>query len=84
MTIRENQDRHWVSRSPFNPQSIEELTKEQERFFMACQWTLIWWKLRRHPLAVVSMIFLAVVYISIIIFCYYIIYTFCPLSICIC
>ena len=66
MTIREDQEQHWVSDAPFNPHSVERLTKEQERFFMASQWTLIWWKLRRHPLAVASMIFLAVVYVSII------------------
>ena len=65
MSLREDQDQHWVSDAPFNPQEVERLTKEQERFFMASQWTLMWWKLRRHPLAVASMIFLLVVYISI-------------------
>ncbi|MBT6987155.1 MAG: hypothetical protein HN956_22580, partial [Rhodospirillaceae bacterium] len=48
----DDQERHWVSDAPFNPHTIERLTKEQERFFMASQWTLMWWKLRRHPLAV--------------------------------
>ena len=61
----DDQERHWVSDAPFNPHTIERLTKEQERFFMASQWTLMWWKLRRHPLAVASMVFLAVVYVSI-------------------
>lgn len=67
MTTRDDQSEHWVSNAPFNPNTIEKLTKEQERFYMASQWTLVWWKLRRHPLAVASMIFLAVLYLSIVI-----------------
>ena len=65
MTAREDQERHWVSDAPFDPHSVERLTKEQERFYMASQWTLMLWKLRRHPLAVASMIFLAAIYVSI-------------------
>jgi len=65
MTMRSDQSRHWVSDAPFDPQSVESLTPEQERFYMASQWRLMWWKLRRHPLAVASMIFLAVIYLMI-------------------
>jgi peptide/nickel transport system permease protein len=64
MSSREDQNQHWVSDAPFDPQSVETLTREQERFYMASQWRLMWWKLRRHPIAVASMIFLAAVYIS--------------------
>ena len=67
MSTGEDQSQHWVSNAPFNPNTVEKLTKEQERFYMASQWTLVWWKLRRHPLAVASMIFLAVLYLTIII-----------------
>jgi len=56
---------HWVSAEPFNPYVAEELTPEQERFYLASQWRLMWWKLARHPLAVASGIFLAVLYVSI-------------------
>jgi len=43
---------HYVSRAPFDPYSIEALTPEQERYYLAGQWTLMWWKLRRHKIAV--------------------------------
>ncbi len=42
----------YVSRAPFDPHSIETLTPEQERHYLAGQWTLMWWKLRRHKIAV--------------------------------
>ena len=43
---------HYVSREPFDPYSVESMTREQERYFMASQWRMMWWKLRRHHLAV--------------------------------
>jgi peptide/nickel transport system permease protein len=58
---------HFVSKEPFDPYSIETLTPEQERFYMASQWRMMWWKLRRHRLAVISGVILAVVYFSILI-----------------
>jgi len=64
MSSREDQREHWVSKAPFDPYSTEQLSPEQERFYMASQWRLMWWKLRRHPLAVVSMVFLATLYVS--------------------
>jgi len=57
--------RHFVSREPFDVHADEALTAEQERFYMASQWTLMWFKLRRHRLAVVSGAILAVLYLSI-------------------
>ncbi len=67
MSTRSEGGEHWVSDAPFDPYSVEELTPEQERFYMASQWQLMWWKLKRHPLAVGSGIFLAVIYLSILI-----------------
>jgi peptide/nickel transport system permease protein len=58
---------HYVSRAPFDPRSIEKLTPEQERIFLASQWRLMWWKFRRHRVAVWSGIFLALIYGSILI-----------------
>jgi len=55
---------HWVDENPFDPYSREVLTPEQERFFMASQWQLIWWKFRRHRLAVISAIILGLFYFS--------------------
>ncbi len=42
----------FVSEAPFDPHSIEALTPEQERYYLAGQWKLMWWKLRRHKIAV--------------------------------
>jgi peptide/nickel transport system permease protein len=53
---------HFVSPEPFNPQQIDALTREQERYFMASQWKLMWWKLKRHRLAVISAAFLIFMY----------------------
>ena len=38
------------------------LTRAQERYYFASQWKLIWWRLRRHRLAMVSLWVLAVLY----------------------
>ena len=56
---------HYVAPEPFDPYSVEAMTSEQERFYLASQWQMMWWKLRRHRLAVVSGGVLAVLYLSI-------------------
>ena len=56
---------HYVNKAEFNPESAVTLTPEQERYYMASQWRLMWWKLRRHRLAVISGIFLAAIYLSV-------------------
>jgi peptide/nickel transport system permease protein len=53
---------HFVSAEAFDPLSIEALTPEQERYYMASQWMLMWWKLKRHRLAVISGIVLLIMY----------------------
>jgi len=58
---------HVVSSEPFDPYAVERLTPEQERYFMAGQWRLMWWKLRHHRLAVISGAVLLLLYGSILI-----------------
>ena len=58
---------HYVSRAPFNPATDEALTPEQERYYMASQWRMMWRKLRRHHLAVLSGAILIVLYASILV-----------------
>ena len=58
---------HFVSTAPFDPYTIEELTPEQERYYMASQWRMMWWRLKRHRLAVVCGAILLVMYFSILI-----------------
>ncbi len=56
---------HTVSDAPFDPYSVERVSPEQERYYLATQWQLMWWKLKRHRLAVWSGVFLLVLYGSI-------------------
>ncbi len=58
---------HFVSRAPFDPYTVDTLTPEQERYYMASQWQLMWWKLKRHRLAVIFGFVLLVMYGSTII-----------------
>lgn len=58
---------HYVSTAPFNPDSVEEMTTEQQRVHQASQLRLMWWKFKRHKLALFSAIFLAVLYSMIVI-----------------
>ncbi|MEQ8285078.1 ABC transporter permease [Thalassospira sp.] len=65
-----NSDRrneHYVDPTPFNPWEREELTPEQEKYFLASQWQLMWWRLKRHRLAYFSLIILGIMYASILI-----------------
>ncbi|WP_136657387.1 ABC transporter permease [Nitratireductor sp. XY-223] len=56
---------HFVSSDPFDPLAAEKLTPEQEKYYFASQRQLIWWKFKRHRLAVYSSVFL--------LFCYFVI-----------
>jgi peptide/nickel transport system permease protein len=56
---------HYVNQAPFDPQAVTALTPEQERYYTASQWKLMWWRFRRHRVAVVSGIFLLLMYLSI-------------------
>jgi peptide/nickel transport system permease protein len=58
---------HFVSTEPFAPEEVEALTPEQERYYMASQWRMMWWRFKRHRLAVVSGIILIAMYASILI-----------------
>lgn len=58
---------HFVSNEPFDPNATEALTPEQERFYRASQWRIMWWKFRRHRIAVISMWILAAFYCSILV-----------------
>ena len=56
---------HFVSSEPFDPYSIEALTPDQERVYLASQWRMMWWRFKRHRLAVFSGALLALFYLSI-------------------
>jgi len=56
---------HYVSTAPFDPYTVEQLTPEQERYYMASQWRMMWWRLKRHKLVVAAGTILLVMYASI-------------------
>src|SRR3546814_20420481 len=41
------------------------MSAEQERYYMASQWRMMWWKFLRHRVAVLSGVILLVMYASI-------------------
>ena len=56
------QTEHYVSTAPFEPYATVTLTPEQERFYSASQWKIMWWKFRRHRIAVIAGVFLLLLY----------------------
>ncbi|CAN7576353.1 ABC transporter permease [Ensifer adhaerens] len=58
---------HYVSTAPFDPYSVEAMTDEQVRVNQASQLRLMWWKFRRHKLALASGVFLVVLYLMIVV-----------------
>ena len=55
----------YVSDAPFNPVDDEALTPEQERYYLASQWKMMWWRFKKHKLAVVAGIVLFLSYSTI-------------------
>ena len=55
---------HFVSDEPFEPNRVETMTPAQDRYYRASQWRMMWWKLKRHRLAVISGAILALLYLS--------------------
>jgi peptide/nickel transport system permease protein len=58
---------HYVNSAPFDPYRVETMTPEMERYYMASQWQIMWWKFRRHRLAVAAGAVLLVMYLSVMI-----------------
>jgi peptide/nickel transport system permease protein len=56
---------HYVDPAPFNPAVTEDMTAEQERFFQASQWQIMWWKFKRHKIAVWSGVILILFYMTV-------------------
>ena len=58
---------HYVNPAPFDPSTKEAMTPEQERYYMAPQWRLVWWKFKRHRVALFSAVLLLILYGSVLI-----------------
>lgn len=61
----QRQTAHFVDPAPFNPAVTEDLSPEQERFYQASQWRIMWWKFKRHKLAVWSGVILLLFYLCV-------------------
>lgn len=64
-TENENVVEHYVDPAPFNPATTEALTPEQERYYQASQWKIMWWKFKRHKIAVWSGVVLILFYLCV-------------------
>lgn len=58
---------HYVSTAPFDTSQAEKLTPEQERYYLASQWMMMWWRFKRHKIAVVAGAILLASYMTIIV-----------------
>ncbi len=58
---------HFVSTEPFDPAGAEDLTPEQMRYYTAGQWRMMWWRFRRHRVALISAIVIVLSYASILV-----------------
>ncbi|MDL2401355.1 ABC transporter permease [Rhizobium mayense] len=58
---------HYVSTAAFDPEQFEAMSAGQARYYKASQKQLMWWKFKRHKLALASGIFLLLLYCSILI-----------------
>jgi peptide/nickel transport system permease protein len=64
MTLPTISATHYVNPAPFNPDESTAMTAAEERFYRASSLQLIWWKFKRHRVALVSAIFLVGLYLS--------------------
>ena len=53
---------HFVDDAPFDPGATEPKGAESEAFYRASSWQLMWWKFRRHRVAVAAALVLVVFY----------------------
>ncbi len=56
---------HFVSLAPYDPYAVDRMTAAQERFYVASQWRMMWWKLARHRVAVAAGVILLAMYAGI-------------------
>ena len=56
---------HYVNEAPFDPYAVEKLTPQQERYYQASEWRIVWWRFRRHRVAVWAGVLLLFMYIAV-------------------
>lgn len=60
-------NKRWVNPEPFDVEASAPLTPDQEKFYSASQWQLMWWRFKRHRIAMLALWVLAFFYGSILI-----------------
>ncbi|TCT09315.1 peptide/nickel transport system permease protein [Tepidamorphus gemmatus] len=65
MTMETVGPNHRVDRAPFDPSGPEIVDADRERYYQASQWRIVWWKFRRHRLAVWAGVVLIVFYLAV-------------------
>lgn len=58
---------HFVSDAPFDPDSDDQLELSNSRFHMASQRTIVWWRFKRHKIAMLALLILIPSYLSILV-----------------
>lgn len=58
-------DPYYVNKEPFDPGVDDRQNQEEEGLYFASQWQLVWWKFKRHRVAMASGLILLVLYASI-------------------
>ncbi|HMA13747.1 MAG: ABC transporter permease [Bacteroidota bacterium] len=58
---------HYVNETPFDPNTVEQLSPQQERYYQAPEWRIVWWRFRRHRVAVWSAAFLIAMYVAVVV-----------------
>lgn len=57
--------RHYVDTAPFDPGASEPVGADNEQFYRASSWRLMWWKFRRHKVAVAAAMILLAFYLMV-------------------
>ena len=65
MTMHAVSPGHYVDTRPFDPGASEPAGVEDERLYRASSWQLMWWKFKRHRVAVASAFVLLALYLMV-------------------
>lgn len=65
MSMTEEKQPHFVDTAPFDPNRVEPPDPDRERYYQASQWRIVWWKFKRHKLAVVAGVVLLIFYLTV-------------------
>ncbi|MCT8973314.1 ABC transporter permease [Microbaculum marinisediminis] len=63
--MTEEKQPHFVDSAPFDPNRVEPPDPDRERYYQASQWRIVWWKFKRHKLAVVAGVVLLIFYLTV-------------------